>query len=298
MAESELIVLEEPPHPEFHRMLEGKQAIDDHLLELDIEYPLFTAEQYRLVRTFHRQGKKILQVEPFWQHLYQLQEYLADGYGPADIDQSSVAFQVYDHERLATGRLIAYYRAVRGTDYAKILRTMDLFARADAARFRLRDQLRSAEILQLLPGSGSVYVEAGAMHLLLNKFLSRQLTAMADGWRLKTHFIELEAMRASGYRGNFIAPGDELTLAYMFGRKMTQARAALLCAQTLIYAKLVRKEEMSGDRESFPHTKNDLETSQLARMFDLQTCRKLFFALRPLGRAEAVEYVKNYLARN
>ncbi len=298
MSLSKLIVLEEPSHPDFYRMLEGQQSIEDHLLELDVEYPLFSTEQYRLVRDFHRLGKKVMQVEPFWHHLYRIQDFLADGNGPADIDRSSVEFQVYDHERVATGRLIAYYKAVRGTDYLKILRTMDLFARADAARFRLRDQLRTTEIMKLLPHSDSIYVEAGAMHLLLKKYLFQQLAAEGGGWRLKTHFIELEEMRASGYMGSMVAPGDELTLAYMFGRKISKARAEMLCAQTLVYAKLVWKEEILEDKENFPYTRNDLETIKIARMLDLNACRELFFALRPLGRSEAVEYVQGYLRKN
>jgi len=295
MEDSDLILLEEPPHPDFQRMLAGHQAIEDHLLELDIEYPLFSAQQYQLVRRLHRQGKRIMQVEPFWQHLYQIQEYLADGHGPDDIDRSTVEFHVYDHERVATGRLIAYYKAVRGEDYARILQTMTLFARADAARFRLRDQLRATAILALLDHGGRIYVEAGAMHLLLKKYLSQRLEVEPGGWRLKTHFIELEAMRDIGLQGSLLAPGDELTLDYMFGRKITRHRTNLLCAQALIYAKLIKKEEIGDNGESFPHTRNDLETIRLARMLGLDDCKKLFFALRPLSTAEATAYVQGYI---
>lgn len=300
MEQSDLILLEEPPHPDFHWMLEGRCAIEEHLLELDIEYPLFVSGQYQLLRTLHKQGKKILQVEPFWQYLYQIQDFLADGHGPQEIDRTSVLYSVYEHERIATGRLIAYYKAVRGSKFDKILKTMDLFARADAARFRLRDELRANAIMgQLRSNHGSrVYVEAGAIHLLLNKYLAERLAAFTTGWQMHTHFIEQEVTRSIGGGGRLVSPGDELTLEYMFDRPVRSRRSELLCAQALIYTKLVRKEEYDGEQEGFPHTINDMETIRIVRRLGLAGCRELFFALRSLDSVEASEYVQKYLSMN
>jgi len=59
------IFLEEPPAPGFDRMIRGELSIDDYLLPIDVEYPLFSRKMCDLLQDLYAEGKAILQVEPF-----------------------------------------------------------------------------------------------------------------------------------------------------------------------------------------------------------------------------------------
>ncbi len=65
----DVILLEEPYRPDFHKSLGGRVKLEEHLLELDSTYPVFALRQYQLLQQFFRAGKEILQVEPYPDHL-------------------------------------------------------------------------------------------------------------------------------------------------------------------------------------------------------------------------------------
>jgi len=87
-------------------------------------------------------------------------------------------------------------------------------------------------------------------------------------------------MRYLGVTGNMFSPGDELTLSYIFGKEQRQDRQNLLCAQALIYSKLVRKDEIRPSDLGYPHTRNDLETTKMVRQLSTNDCRELFYRIR------------------
>jgi len=118
---------------------------------------------------------------------------------------------VYCVEREATKNLIEYYTEVRDDDFAKILAAMNAFAMADARRFILRDSLRAKRIIEVLVPGKTTYIEAGSMHLLLQRLLSESLS---KGWRLRIQDIDGEAAKMLNLHGSLLSPGDELTLDY------------------------------------------------------------------------------------
>ena len=276
-------------------MLDGKIAPEDHMLELDPAYPVFALRQYRLLQELKAAGKVIVQVEPFLEHLLEIQYFFAEGHSPADLDRETAKCAVYCCERDATGLLIEYYAAVKGNDFAKIIRSMKRFARADAIRFKLRDQLRADRIAGLLKKGFDVYVEAGSIHLALHRLLNSVWPAQRS---MRIGFIERETMKSLGLTGNLFNPGDELTLSYVFEKNMSASRQDLLCAQSLIYAKLIRKEETQEGDIAFPHLVNDLETVKVVRKLSFAACRELFFIIREKGMEEAWEYVRRYPGQN
>lgn len=291
MGDHDVIILEEPPHAEFSEVMAGTVALDQHLLELDVGYPLFTLGQYRLLQQLYKAGRKIEQIEPYLEHLLAIQYYLAENHSPEDIEPATVGHAVYCAEREATGALIDYYREVRGSDFEKILTAMNSFAKADAARFILRDSLRAKDILATLVYGKSTYVEAGSIHLLLYKLLAENLSA---DWSLHVHSVDREVMKILGHEGGPFSPGDELTLDYIHGRTVAKNRWALLCARALIYSKVVSKAEMSGSDGEFPHTRNEIESIAAVKHLSLDRCRTLFGQIRSLSSEEAADVVKGY----
>jgi len=276
-------------------MLSGGLAIEEHLLELDVGYPEFTLGQYRQLQQFSKAGKQILQVEPYLDHLLSIQYFLAEDHSPEEIEPNTVEHSVYCAERDATGRLIDYYKDVRGDDFEQILSSMNSFAQADAARFILRDSLRVNCILEVLVPGKDTYIEAGSIHLLLYRLLGQSLS---KGWHLQVHSVDREAIKFINHQGSIYSPGDELTLSYIWGRNVSQREWRLRCAQALIYSKIVRKEEMMNTYETFPHTRNEIESIAAVKDLSIEACRALFQMLKTLSSEEAAVLVKNYLKQN
>lgn len=50
MANHDVIIMEDPPHPEFGDMLNEKISLNDYLLQQDTEYPDFSRKQHTLIK--------------------------------------------------------------------------------------------------------------------------------------------------------------------------------------------------------------------------------------------------------
>ena len=94
MRRHQAVILEEPPDSNLAAMLDGRLSTTDYLLEQDIEYPLFSSEQCRLARALHQAGVAILQAEPYFEHLYAVQSFFADGHRPDELDRQTERFRV------------------------------------------------------------------------------------------------------------------------------------------------------------------------------------------------------------
>ena len=292
MQNHDIIILEEPFHKDFAGVLDGSIELKEHLLELDAGYPEFTLGQYRMLQQFSQTDKQILQIEPYLEHLLSIQYFLADNHSPDEIEPNTVAYSVYLAERDATGKLIDYYKEVQGGSFKKLLSTMNSFAKADAARFILRDSLRVKRILNILVPGKHTYVEAGSIHLLLSKLLHQSLS---EKWHLQVHSVDREAINILGQRGTLFSPGDELTLSYIWGRNVSKQKWQLRCAQSLIYSKIISKKETLHSDMTFPHTRDEIESIASVKNLSIEACRALFKRIRTLQTKEAAVLVKNYL---
>ena len=294
MEKHDVIILEEPHHVDFPKVLKGSIQLDEHLLELDLGYPKFTANQYRLLQQFSNAGKQILQVEPYLDHLLRIQYFLAEGHTPDEIKPNTIDYSVYCAERDATGKLINYYNEVRGDDFKKILFTMNAFAMADAARFVLRDTLRVEGLLHVLEQGKDTYIETGSIHLLLYRLLARELS---NKWHLHIHSVDRQAIKILNRKGTIFSPGDKLTLYYIWGRNVSRAKWEMQCAQSLIYSKVSIKEEILDGDSKFPHTSNELESIATVKQLSTETCRILFQQIRSLTSEDAADLVTTYLKK-
>lgn len=288
----DLLVLEEPAHDDFAHMLSGNIAIKEHLLELDVGYPEFTAGQYQLLQHLSKSGKQIVQVEPYLEHLLGIHYFFAEGHSPEEIEPNTLAYSVYRTEKKATGLLINYYHEARGDDFEQLLSSMNAFAVADAARFVLRDTLRAEHILNILRQGCDTYIEAGSIHLLLYQLLAKGLS---KEWRLLVHSVDREAVTIVNRRGNLFSPGDILTLYYIWSRKVSRIDWQLKCAQSLIYSKIVQKEEIATDRSEYPHTHNELDSIAAVKQLTTENCRNLFQQTRSLSSEESAEVVQRFI---
>jgi hypothetical protein len=291
MRKHEAIVLEEPANPLLVGMLERKVPIDEYLLEMDFEFPRFARRSCELLRELYREGKKILQVEPFMERLGEIHDFFGEGGRPEGIQEGASHHAVYREEHEWTAAILDYYQKSGGRDFDEIVSAVKTFARADASRGRLRDRMRAEETVSMARSYESVYVEAGDLHAPLLGEL-RQRIAPRD--LLKPVYLMQPVVKRLGGKGQALGPGDLLTLIYAFRPDYQGQRAGLLAARNLIHVKILKKVEIVEGEDRFPHTRDQIESNQLVERLSYADCRGLFEQIRSLKTDEAREVVRAY----
>ncbi len=293
MRRHQAIFLEEPPADGFEQMLAGTLAVDDYLRPLDVEYPAFSRDMCYLLRELRAEGKKIFQVEPFLEILLGIHEFFAEGHRPGELKSNSIQYPVYLAERNATKALLDYYQTAMTGSFDATIAAVQQFARMDAARFRLRDSLRAQEIRLKIGNYSSSYVEAGVIHYPLWQLLRKQ---MSQPEHVKVLHLADEALKTIGEKGHLYGPGDQLTLLYVFHPNLAQTRReALLAARSIIFSKIVKKEERIDNLNTFPHLRDELACIRVTNQLGEDDCRRLFPLVRRAKRSGALIIVIEYL---
>jgi hypothetical protein len=295
MHRHDVIFLEEPPANGLQEMLQGDLSIDDYLLPTEVEYPEFSRHMCLLLRDLYQKGKKIIQVEPFLEHLLAIHTFFSQGHRPKELQPDSVHHRVYQAERDATKALLDYYQIVMNGSFKAAIQAIIRFARFDAARFQLRDSLRAKALAAALNKGSSAFIETGVIHLALYHLLKKRLP---ESLQLKPVFLARKALKILGVKGHLFGPGDQLTLTYIFHPKTHGTfREELLAARSLIYSKLIEKEEMSADLETFPHSRNELACIDTVKLLTLEDCDRLFPLIRRVKTEHARQLIDDYLVR-
>jgi hypothetical protein len=288
----DVIIIEEAPNPRFADMLNRKITIDECLGEEDMQFPEFSRRMYKILQEFHLMGKKILQVEPYMERLMNIYKMFSEGKEPADVLNIPGTGEVYEAEKKATGALLHFYESSMRNSFPETIEAVKMFARADADRFRLRDKMRAEAIVRILPEDKKVYVEAGSMHIHLEKTLKQILEKR---WRIRTEFSLEPVMKKLTGKKQVMPPGDLLTAHYIFCKKNNEKFETLQAARSLIYIKLLKKEEMIPSKaEKTPHTKDEIRAIELANKFTPTQCEELYRKIRFRNRYQALEIVQNH----
>jgi hypothetical protein len=250
----------------------------------------------RLMRDLRQEGKQIYQVEPFLKILLDIHDFFAEGHEPAEIKKETVQYPVYVAERNATKALLAYYETAMTGSFEETTAATITFARMDAARFRLRDLLRAREIGSLIRSHASTYVEAGAIHYPLKRLLRRHVSHQV---RVRSLFLADDALKKPGECGHLHAPGDRLTLYYMFHPNVAETNGEwVLAARSIIYSKIIAKDELTGDADGFPHLRDELACIRSVERLSLDDCRRVFPLVRRANSSDARKIVAEYLAES
>jgi hypothetical protein len=291
MRKHEAIVLEEPANPLLVGMLEQKVPIDAYLLEMDFEFPRFARKSCQLLRELYREGKKILQIDPFMERLGEIHDFFGEGGRPEGIQEGASHHAVYREEHKWTAALLDYYQKSAGRDFDGIVSAVKAFARADASRGRLRDRMRAEKIISMARSHESVYVEAGELHIPLLGELRRRIASQD---LLKPVYLMEPVVKRLGGKGRALGPGDLLTLIYAFRPNYEGRRVDLLAARNLIHVKILTKVEFEEGEDRFPHTRDQIESNRLVEGLSYTECRGLFEQIRSLTTDEAREVVREY----
>jgi hypothetical protein len=294
MRRHEAIILEEPEHPRLVSMLRKKLSIDTYLLETDVGFPRFARRSCQLLQELYAEGKEILQVDPFMDRLLEIHDLFGAGGSPEEIREGSPHHPVYRAERRCASALLDYYQKSAGPDFDEVVASTLAYAKADAARGRLRDRLRAEKLASIVGSYESVYVEAGELHVVLLPELRRRIPSTTV---LLPVYLMDPAVRQFGGKRRALGPGDVLTLIYGFRPDYEGPRADLLAARNLIHIKILNKEEMEGAEGLFPHTWDQVESNRLVEGLSYPECRGLFQEIRSLATEEARQRVRAYRQR-
>ena len=72
--------------------------------------------------------------------------------------------------------------------------------------------------------------------------------------------------------------------------------ADLLCARTLVFMKIVHKDEFADHNGAYPHLRNEGRAMALVNQLSFSQCRKLFMEIRDKSEKEAFALVKSHSA--
>ncbi|MFO7962448.1 MAG: hypothetical protein R6U50_00860 [Desulfobacterales bacterium] len=292
MGRHEAVFLEEPPLPEYESMLEGRISVEDYLLPQDLEYPEFSRQMCNLEKQLHAAGKQLIQVEPFYEVLLSIHEFFARGNTPNDLKPNHLSYYVYMAERQTTAALLHFYQTAAASSFNAVVEAVIRFAKADAQRFRLRDSLRAQAIVKRVDQYSSIYVEAGTIHYLLWRELYRMLSS---DFHIKPVFLNRLVMKEGEPHSHLYSPGDRLTLFYIFHpRGVNQQKELLLAARSIIYSKIIQKQESFEKSDSFRHVADEIACIGMVKKLTLDDCRNLFARIRKSLTAEAREVVETY----
>jgi hypothetical protein len=294
MQQHDAILLEEAATPAFVEMLQGQVSISDYLRDTDFEFIEFSRLSCELFRTLYQDGKHLFQVDPYMTCLNEIHDLFGNGGKPHDIDPGSSQGHVYAAERNWTARLLAYYEGCLIEPFDEVVKLVKRFAHEDAARGRLRDRMRAAAIMDIVPVFSAVYIEAGTLHLPLINQLAAMLPA---SYRIRPVFVMAPVVRQLCERRQTLGPGDKLTLHYSYRPDYAASRADLLAARSLIHSKIQTKLEMLGAADEFPHTRDEVETISLVERLSYTDCKALYAQLKHATTREALALVRYYLGR-
>ncbi|MEJ5348019.1 MAG: hypothetical protein WHS46_04950 [Desulfosoma sp.] len=287
----DVIILEEPPQTEFESMLRGEISIDTYLAQADFEFPSFAQACCRLYRRLYAAGKRLLQVEPYMEHLFRLHDFFAAGGDFHELKPDDPAFIVYRVERDATAALLNFYTISLTKPFPEVVQAVLAFARADAARLALRDRMRAGSVMHWVEKAKALYVECGYIHWLFFVELQRLVKSKV---RVRPCFLLQDQARHRIQRKQILGPGDRLTLLFVFHPEMTGPDLDRLAAQSLIYIKLLHKDEMVPAVDAYPHLENEAEAWRWTRHLSWNDCQELWPLVRRSSSEEAQEVLTRF----
>jgi len=292
MEQHQIIVLEEAPSPNFLDMLDGRLSIDEYMMALDSGFPEFERLMCILLRELHNKGRQIIQVEPYLEALLQIYELLSDGKTPEDVVKDPRLESVYKAEKRATGALLDYYDYSLRAPFDEVVRAVKTFARTDADRLVMRERLRAQAIKPLTSHGVDIYVEAGYIHYPLYRYLKK---ALGRAQRICVVYLLAPVVRRLQGRRRNMGPGDILTLHYALHGGLPENLGDLLAARSLIYIKLLQKDEMLPVDSDAPHSEDEVRVNWVVDSLSLEDCRALFDQIRLAKRERAIKVVEGYL---
>jgi hypothetical protein len=133
------------------------------------------------------------------------------------------------------------------------------------------------------------------MHYQLWRLLRRLLLSSA---RVSPVFLANAARPTLAEKGHLYAPGDQLTFLYIFHPTLSKTEwERLLAARSMVYSKILEKNELDERLDTFPHLRDELACTRAIRQLSLEDCKRLFPLIRRAGTLEARGMITEFLLK-
>jgi hypothetical protein len=97
-------------------------------------------------------------------------------------------------------------------------------------------------------------------------------------------------------KGHLYAPGDQLTFLYIFRPAISRTEwEKVLAARSMVYSKILEKNELDERLETFPHLRDELACIRAIRQLSLEDCKRLFPLIRRAGTLGARGIITEFL---
>jgi len=266
-------ILELPEPPLMKDFLEGKVSVDDVLLDLELEYPMFTRELLLLAKRAHDSGIDVLPIDPYQEIATRIKIKLFFRKGLEELDRDLTARYIAMLE-LNIGKIFQeYYKAYSRRDFDKLIQTTMRYAKFDAERTRFRTELRIRKIIEIFQSlKKPVLIHTHFINKLLPRELERRL-----GIKVKTVDIYEKELSKIGKRG-IEHPGRRLTQAYLLHDETNIEKLKTLAAKTLILVSQYPPAElMPRPEEPYPMLKKDIEIlEQIKNVEDIEELKRIY----------------------
>ena len=274
------VILELPEGEMVKAFLEGELSVDDALLELELEYPLFTRELLLCARRLKEKGKKIILLDPYQEIATDIKVKLFLRKGLEQLEQDLTARYIAMIELSISKILQEYDKAKRENNFEKLTELTMKYAKFDAERIRFKTELRIRKIIELIQENQVEYPLLVHTHFL-NKLLPQELSKrLGKGFDIKIFDLYDEAQEELNL-GKFYHPGRRLTEIFLLHERIPENDIRLLAAKTLILVTLYPKHEVMPTRDKkYPLLMKDFEIYNILKNIKtLEECKKLYLEL-------------------
>ncbi len=250
------LVLELPEPPLIKEFFEGKISVDDVLLDLELEYPMFTRELLLLAKRAYDRGIHVLFVDPYQEIATRIKVKLFFRKGLDELDRDLTARYIAMLE-LNIGKIFQeYYKAYSRRDFDKLLETTLKYAKFDAERMRFRTELRIRKLIEIFNTiEKPVLVHTHFINKLLPKEIERRLGAPVE-------IVDIyeRMLRKIGIEKPIEHPGRRLTQAYLLHDETDPEKLRILAAKTIILVSQYPPVELIPSKENpYPMLRKDIE---------------------------------------
>jgi len=248
------IIFELPEPSLIDKFLRGEVTVDDVLLDLELEYPIFTRELLLLAKRLHDKGIKVLFIDPYQEIATRIKVKLFLRKGLEELDKDLTARYIAMLE-LNLGKIFQeYYKAYSRRDFDKLLEATLRYAKFDAERTRFRTELRIRKLQEIVENLDKpILIHTHFINKLLPRELERRL-----GKPIKVVDLYEEQLKKIGKRIEH--PGRRLTQAYLLHDETNIEKLKILAAKTIILVSQYPPAELIPTPENrYPMLKKDIE---------------------------------------
>ena len=165
-----------------------------------------------------------------------------------------------------------YYTTLGKKDFDKLVDLTIKFAKLDAERIKFRCELRARKIAELINQgllSGKIVIHTYHLHDILVKYIEDKVKDY-EIQVVNLHKLVLEKLGIQMPTH----PGRELTLCYVYGRRLSNEEEKLLAARSVMYVRMLPRFELRpSPQNEYPHTWKDYEILTFVNKLSYDECR-------------------------